>query len=73
MFEKIYILIGATFMTTAFVEYLVGYALHSTIFSSFTGGHTIVSKKKDPKQFKEAISYHCIIGAFFVIIDLLFG
>jgi hypothetical protein len=73
MLERFYILVGVAFIVTGLVEYLIGYALHSTIFSSFTGGHTIVYRKKDPKQFKEAISYHFIIGVFFVIVDLLFG
>lgn len=71
--DRIFIIIGSIFLFVSCVEYLTGYALHSTLFSSFTGEHTFVSKKNEADKWKTAIIFHIIAGIFFIVLDLLFG
>jgi hypothetical protein len=73
MAENLFLYIGILFLFVAAVEYLSGVALHSTIFSSFTGTHTIVTRRKEPEKFRTAIMFHSIAGIFFSLINFMFG
>ena len=69
--EALYFYTGTAFVTVAIIEMITGVALYSTLFSSFTGNHTFVKRKKDYKKYKTAIIYHFLAGICFISIELL--
>jgi hypothetical protein len=71
--DAAYFYLGSVFLVAALVEYISGVALHSSLFSSFTGNHTFVKKKTDYNKFKTAIIYHISVGIFFIGLQIIFG